>query len=175
MLIGSMCSGYDGLALALEPHGHTVAWVAEIDPDASTVLAHHWPDAPNLGNVREVDWGAVPHVDIVVAGYPCQPFSHAGRRLGEADPRHLWPDIADAVRRLGPAYVVLENVAAHLGLGFGTVLGDLADQGFDAEWGVLPASAVGAPHKRARLWVVAAHPGRVRGRQLTGGPPPPEA
>lgn len=139
------------------------------------MAAAHWPHIPNLGDIKAVDWATAPHVDIVTAGYPCQPFSHAGRRLGEDDPRHLWPAIAHALRHLRPRYVVLENVAAHLGLGFDTVLGDLADQGFDAEWGVLRASDVGAPHQRARLWVVAAHPGRVDGRQLAGRPPAEEA
>lgn len=156
--IGSLCSGYGGLDLAAEQlTGGTTAWVADIDPRASVVLAHRFADAPNLGDLRAVDWSTVEPVDVLTAGYPCQPFSTAGHRKGADDPRHLWPEVLRAVRDLRPRLVLLENVAGHLSLGFGRVLGDLAAAGFDAEWTVFRASDVGAPHRRARLFV-AAHP-----------------
>ena len=161
--IGSMCSGYGGLDLAAEQHwGAQTVWHAEFDAHASTVLAQRWPGVPNHADIKETDWAAVEPVDILTAGYPCQPFSVAGNRKGKDDERHLWPWIADAVRILRPGICVFENVAGHLGLGFGTVLGDLAGMGFDAEWGVVRASDAGACHRRARLFIVARHPDRPR-------------
>lgn len=161
--IGSLCSGIGGLDLATEGHyGARLAWCAEVDRGACEVLARSWPEAPNLGDVAAVAWGEVEPVDILTAGYPCQPFAAAGSRKGNADARHLWPYVANAVRVLGPRRVVLENVADHLSLGFGDVLGDLAAAGFDAEWCVLRASEVGAAHRRARLFAVASDPDRPR-------------
>ena len=154
----SLCSGYGGLDLAVEHvHGAHTAYVADIDADASTVLAHRFPDAPNLGDLTLIDWDDIEPVDILTAGYPCQPFSHAGRRQGEHDERHIWPEVLRAIRALRPGLVVLENVRGHLSLGFGRVLGDLAEAGFDAEWCLLRASDVGAPHGRARVFIVASN------------------
>jgi DNA (cytosine-5)-methyltransferase 1 len=133
----------------------TVVWQSEIDPYACRVLAKHWPHVPNLGDITTVDWGTVEPVDVVCGGYPCQPFSLAGVRAGEGDPRHLWPHFARAVRHLRPRYTLLENVPGHLSLGFGRVLGDLAELGYDCEWECIPAAAVGAPHLRYRVLVVA--------------------
>ena len=154
MKLGSLCSGNGGLELGVERAlGARTAWQAEIDPAASAVLAEHWPGVPNIGDIR--DTAAMAPVDVLTAGYPCQPFSMAGRRKGEDDPRHLWPAVRAAVAHLGPGLVVLENVRGHLTLGFDRVLGDLADIGYDAEWRVVRASDVGCCHPRARLFVVA--------------------
>ena len=164
MKIGSLFAGYGGLDLGIgqildaEP-----VWFVEFDKHPSAILAQHWPDVPNYGDVTAVDWETVPPVDILCGGYPCQPFSQAGTRKGTNDERHLWPYFADAIRVLRPRLVVLENVAGHLTLGFDEVLADLAALGFDAEWGVVSASDAGAPHRRQRLFVVAADAG---GRQL---------
>ena len=156
MKLGSLCSGIGGLELGVERAlGARTAWQAEIDPAASAVLAEHWPGVPNIGDIR--DTAAMTPVDVLTAGYPCQPFSQAGRRKGLDDPRHIWPWIADAIRHLRPRLVFLENVAGHLGLGFDTVLGDLATLGYDAQWVSLRAADVGACHGRRRLFV-AAHP-----------------
>jgi DNA (cytosine-5)-methyltransferase 1 len=166
--IGSLCSGYGGLDLAaLAVFGGEPAWHAELDPDAATVLAHRFPGVPNLGDITALDWSALPAIDVLTAGYPCQPFSTAGQRKGEGDERHLWPHIAQAIRVLRPQLVILENVAGHLSLGFGTVLGDLAALGLDAEWLVCKASDLSAAHERARLFVLAwpAHAPRLRRRQ----------
>ena len=152
MRVGSLCSGYGGLDAGwLAVAGGRVEWVSEIDGDALTVLG----GVPNVGDLTEVDWAAVPPVDVLTAGYPCQPFSHAGSRKGEKDDRHLWPHIARAIGVLRPGFVFLENVQGHLSLGFADVLGDLARLGFDARWCVVRASDVGAPHQRARLFVLA--------------------
>jgi DNA (cytosine-5)-methyltransferase 1 len=155
--IGSLCTGIGGLDLAVEAHfGAEMAWYSEIEPSVLPVLARTYPNVPNLGDLKLIDWADVPPVDILTAGYPCQPFSHAGKRKGVDDPRHLWPWIAEGIHHLRPRVVVLENVRGHLSKGFDVVLGSLAQEGFDAEWCVLRASDVGAPHQRARVWIVAA-------------------
>lgn len=154
----SLCTGYGGLDLAVEtviPGAHT-RWVSDIDRDACAVQAVRFADAEQLGDLKLVDWSAlVGQVDIITAGYPCQPFSTAGRRQGTDDPRHLWPWVADAIRTVRPRLVVLENVAGHLVLGFDAVLADLAEMGMSARWGIVRASDAGAPHRRERLFVVA--------------------
>ena len=158
--IGSLCTGYGGLDEAVrQVYGGEVAWVSDIDPGASQIIAHRMPGVPNLGDLTTTDWHQVldtfgrPH--IVTGGYPCQPFSAAGLRKGTDDERHIWPYIADALRVLRPRLAVFENVANHLRLGFDSVLADLARIGFDAEWCVASASEVGAPHQRKRLFLLA--------------------
>jgi DNA (cytosine-5)-methyltransferase 1 len=186
LTLGSLCTGYGGLDMAVASVLDVrTAWVADPDPGARRVLDHHHPDVPNLGDITALDWRDVPPVDVLTAGYPCQPFSSAGRQRGAADERHIWPWIATGIRVLRPRYVVLENVANHLRLGFGTVLGDLARLGFDAEWCLVRASEVGAPHRRERLFVLAwsadaSGPGRQgadhqRGRPGRSGEPAADA
>lgn len=152
MRVGSLFSGYGGLDMAV---GGDVVWYSEIDPAACTVLAAHHPDVPNLGDITQVDWEGVPPVDVLTGGYPCQPFSHAGKRQGSNDERHLWPYVRDAISALRPRYAVLENVFGHLTLGLADVLADLAAVGYDARWGVIRASDAGAPHSRKRVFIVA--------------------
>lgn len=154
--IGSLCTGYGGLDVATQAvFGGQLTWVADNDPGATAILTHHHPNTPNLGDITTLDWHQAEPVDILTGGYPCQPFSVAGHRKGTADARHIWPHIADAIRVLRPQLVVLENVAGHLRLGFDTVLADLARLGFDAQWSLVRASQVGAPHQRERLFVLA--------------------
>src|SRR5262245_35260350 len=126
---GSLFSGIGGIDLGLERAGMECVWQCENDPYASRVLARHWPAVPNLGDAHAVRWEDVERVDLIAGGYPCQPFSVAGQRRGDADPRHLWPRFRDAVRVLRPRYALLENVPGHFSLGFGRVLGDLAELG----------------------------------------------
>lgn len=158
--IGSLFSGAGGLDLAvLRTFGGRIEWHCEVDPAAATVLRHHWPRVPNFGDVTEIHWDSyyfsVEPVDILCGGYPCQPFSAAGQRKGTDDERHLWPYFAEAIRRIRPRYVVLENVAGHRSMGFDSVLGDLASMWYDAQWCSVRASDVGAPHRRERLFIVA--------------------
>ena len=156
MRIGSLCSGYGGLDMGVQQVlGGKVEWHCEKDKNASAILEHHWPGVPNLGDITRVDWHNVPHVDILTAGYPCQPFSVAGKRAGTDDARHIWPYIEQAIGVLRPRYVLLENVRGHLSLGFDTVLGALAGLRYDAVWAVVRASDTGAPHRRERLFVLA--------------------
>lgn len=152
MKIGSLFTGYGGLDMAVDGE---IAWYSDIEPAACKVLEAHHPGIPNIGDVKYVDWESVEPVDIITGGYPCQPFSQAGKRLGEKDDRHLWPYVRKAVSTLRPRLVILENVRGHLTLGFNTVLGEIAELGYDARWGIVRASDAGAPHQRARLFIVA--------------------
>lgn len=155
LTVGSLFSGIGGLDLGLERAGMRVIWQSEIDPYACRILAQHWPGVPNIGDITQVDWRQIERPDIICGGYPCQPFSLAGDRKGEDDPRHLWPAFREAISVLRPRYALLENVRGHLSLGGTSVLADLASLGYDAEWRVVSAASVGAPHRRDRLFIVA--------------------
>jgi DNA (cytosine-5)-methyltransferase 1 len=166
----SLFSGGGGLDMAAETLWPDLRHAAfsEIDPHAVAVYERWRPDVPNLGDLNSINWtfaeiaGALGPVDVITAGFPCQDISHAGKRAGikEGTRSGLWFRVADAVRVLRPRVVLLENVAAIAspGGGLDVVLGSLAEVGFDAEWGVLRASDVGAPHGRAR-WFCVAYPG----------------
>lgn len=155
LTVGSLFSGIGGIDLGLERAGMRTIWQVESNPFCAEVLAARWPAVPNLGDVREIDWSEVERPDVVAGGFPCQPVSTAGRRKAQEDERWLWPEFARCLRSLLPDYVIVENVRGLLQRGLSDVLGDLAELGFDAEWGLLPAAAVGAPHLRHRVFVVA--------------------
>jgi DNA (cytosine-5)-methyltransferase 1 len=140
LTVGSLFSGIGGLDLGLERAGMEVIWQSEIDPYCNKVLKKHWPEVINHGNIKDIDWGTVKRPDIVCGGYPCQPFSTAGKRKGTDDPRHLWPWVRDAISALRPKYAILENVRGHLSMGGLQVIGELAEIGYDAEWRVVSAA-----------------------------------
>jgi DNA (cytosine-5)-methyltransferase 1 len=153
--IGSLCTGYGGLDLAVETYFNAeTIWCAEFDKYASKVITERF-DIPNAGDIKQIRWAMMPEIDILTAGYPCQPFSIAGSRKGSNDSRHIWPDILKGISILRPRVVILENVKGHLNLGFNTVLKDLSEQGYDANWEIVRAAEVGAPHHRRRLFIVA--------------------
>lgn len=154
-------SGIGAFSLGLERSGgfETVAF-CEIDPRCRQVLANHWPEVPRYDDVRSLSADRLRadgiSVDAICGGFPCQDISNMGGRAGlNGDRSGLWSEYARLIRELRPRYVIVENVAAMLGLGMGTVLGDLAALGFDCEWHCIPAGYVGAPHERDRLWIVA--------------------
>jgi DNA (cytosine-5)-methyltransferase 1 len=157
----SLFSGIGGLDLGLDRAGMTCVGQVELDPFCRTVLTEHWPEVPKHDDVRTAPgwWLGTtrPRVDLVAGGFPCQPFSTAGRRQGIADERWGWPWFADIVRVARPRYILVENVAALLrdADAFGIILADLAAFGYDADWDCIPAAAVGAPHLRDRLFLVA--------------------
>lgn len=155
LTVGSLFSGIGGIDLGLERAGMTVKWQSEIDPYACQVLKKHWPNIPNLGNIKTIDWSTVEPVDLIAGGYPCQPFSTAGKRQGENDPRHLWPYFRNAISAIRPRFALLENVRGHLTMGGTTVIGDLASIGYDCEWRLISAASVGAHHRRDRIIIVA--------------------
>ncbi len=177
--IGSLCSGYGGLDAGVQlVLDADVAWYSDVDLGASKILAHHWPTVPNHGDLTTTDWSTVEPVDIITAGWPCQPWSLAGKGRGKGDERAIWPAIADAVRHLRPRHVILENVAAIVVLGeLARAVSDLADLGYVGSWRCLRASDVGAPHGRNRCFIAAtdtAHLGHQRGRESRNGRPGPE-
>jgi DNA (cytosine-5)-methyltransferase 1 len=158
--VGELFAGIGGFGLGLERAGMRVLWHSEIDRYASAVLRKHWPHVPNHGDIRNVRAGTVEPVDVLCGGFPCQDISSAGLR-GGIERSGLWGEYARIIGDLGPRYVFVENVSALLGRGLDRVLGDLAALGFDAEWHCIPASAVGAPHRRDRVWIIGSRPGRA--------------
>lgn len=190
---GSLFAGIGGLDLGLERAGMVCKWQVELDPYCRAVLEKHWPDVPRWDDATTFlaqpgrfngDARGRPHeksvsspasdverrrcqVDLICGGFPCQPVSHAGKRTGTSDARWLWPEFARILGVLRPRYALIENVpgllTANDGGAFSEVLGDLARLGYDAEWTSVPAAAVGAPHLRYRVFVVAY---ANRGRQL---------
>lgn len=165
----SLFAGIGGLELGLERAGMTTVGQVELDPYCRRVLANHWPEVPRHDNVLTApEWWSSetrPTIDVICAGFPCQPFSHAGKRLGVNDERWMWPATAVALRALRPGYVLLENVAALVrdSGAFGTILGDLHAFGFDAEWASLYAAEFGAPHPRRRVYLLAYPASQRRG------------
>jgi len=162
LTFGELFAGIGGFSLGLERAGMKCKWQVEIDPYARAVLKKHWPNVPKHDDVRTFppthdDYS----VDLICGGFPCQDISVAGKGAGLAGARSgLWYEYARIIGELRPRYVIVENVAALLARGMGTVLGDLSTLGYDAEWHVIPASAVGAPHRRERVWIVAHANGR---------------
>ena len=173
----SVCSGGGGLDLGFKravPKSKPVCYV-ENEVPAAGVLAHHLEqgtlgEAPIWTDLRTFaaePWRGV--VDCVIGGYPCQPFSIAGKRLGKSDPRHLWPFIERIVETTEPAYCFFENVPLHLRDGFDEVAGSLHGMGFEVAAGLFAAAEVGAPHERERLFIFAAHTERARSTGLGKG------
>ena len=203
--IGSLFTGYGGLdmgvAMAIDPDAR-VAWTSDVEPGPCKLAATRWPDTPNLGDITRVDWADVEPVDIICGGSPCQDLSLAGKRAGMATGTRsgLWESMAAAVETIRPRLVVWENVLGALSgrayspveseptmLGTaangpslraaGRVVGDLASLGYSSAWRVVRASDAGAPHQRARLFLVgypdgqpwdmrrAAAPGQTPGRR----------
>ena len=156
LTVGSLFSGIGGIDLGLERAGMRVLWHSEIDPYASRVLKKHWPDVPNHGDITQIDFRQVQPVDVLAGGFPCQDISYAGRGAGlQGERSGLWYEFARAIREVGPRYVFVENVAALLVRGMDAVLGTLSDLGYDAQWSIVSACALGAPHMRKRLFLVA--------------------
>lgn len=153
-------SGIGGFSLGLGRAGMNTVAFCEIDRFCQQVLARHWPRVPIYDDIKQLTarrlyHDGIPSIDLLCGGYPCQPFSIAGNRRGQADPRHLWPEMHRLIRELRPRWVVCENVAGHVELGLDTVLADLDFAGYAATPFIIPACAVGAPHRRDRVWIVA--------------------
>lgn len=159
MNVLSLFAGIGGLDLGLERAGFQVVGQVEIDPYCQRVLAKHWPEVPRHDDVRTAAawWRSVrrPRVDVIAGGFPCQPASYAGLRRGTDDERWLWPDMADVIDDIEPEWVLGENVPGLRTRGLTDVLGDLAGLGYRARTGVVSACEMGAPHPRARLFVLA--------------------
>jgi DNA (cytosine-5)-methyltransferase 1 len=179
--VGSLFSGYGGLEMGIEAVlDAEVVWHCEFDDAPSKILEQHYPGVPNFGDVTKVDWSTVEPVDVLCGGFPCQDVSLAGKRAGLKDGTRsgLWSEFALAIEILKPRLVVIENVRGLLSAtansdveycswcmgdsdgehplrALGAVLGDLSDLGYDAEWETVRAADAGAPHNRARVFIIA--------------------
>lgn len=176
MNVLSLCSGIGGFELGLERVGMTVVGQVEIDDFCQRVLAKHWPKVPRHNDVRTCPqwWRSEPRpgVDLIAAGFPCQPSSLCGERKGETDDRWLWPAVARTVTDLEPEWFVFENVPGLRTMGLGTVLTDLHDLGYRCRVGEISACAMGASHTRTRLLGLAHSPGRGRSTRRSAEPRP---
>lgn len=181
MRLGELFAGYGGLGMAVEEvFGAKLAWVSEWEAAPSKILAHHWPNVPNYGDITKINWAEIEHVDIISGGFPCQDLSLAGKQrgMGKGTRSGLWANMLEGIEIIQPRYVVAENVrgllsgTAHSDMepcpwclgadgdkpnlrALGAVLGDLADIGFDAEWRGIRASDIGATHNRFRVFLLA--------------------
>lgn len=154
--VGSLFSGIGGIDKGLEDAGMQVKWQCEKDPWCRKILAKHWPGVPCYEDITTLQFEALEHVDVLAGGFPCQDISQLGPRTGITGARSgLWKYMVSSVRLVRPKYVIVENVAALRQRGMGIVLGDLAESGYDTEWDCVPASAVGAPMRRERVYMVA--------------------
>lgn len=166
LTFGSLFAGIGGFDLGFERAGMVCKWQVEIDEYANRVLVKHWPNVRRWPDVRTWPQPDTERVDVICGGFPCQDISYAGKGAGIHGERSgLFFEAMRIVREMGPRVVVLENVAALLTRGMGDVLGTLASLGFDAEWGVVPASAFGAPQLRERVFLLA----YTKSQRLEGG------
>jgi DNA (cytosine-5)-methyltransferase 1 len=157
---GSLFSGIGGFDLAAEWMGWENVFHCEWNPFGQKVLHHYWPQAIQYHDITKTDFtihrGSI---DLLSGGFPCQPYSMAGKRLGKEDERHLWPEMCRAIREIAPRYVVGENVLGltnwNGGMVFDEVHSDLESAGYEVQAVVIPAAAVNAPHGRDRVWFVA--------------------
>jgi len=155
-----MCSGIGGWAIAFRELGINTVAFCEIDKYPQQVLQKNFPGIPIFNDLKELTYEQIKErtrvdsIDLITCSYPCQPFSVAGKQKGEEDPRHLWPDTFRIVQECKPTWFVGENVSGHIKLGLDTVLEDLASEGYDTRTFIIPASSVGAWHKRERLWII---------------------
>ena len=154
-------SGIGGFSLGLESAGlvETVAF-CDFDKYCQQLLKKNFPGVPIYEDVKELNYDklkadGIDTIDIITGGYPCQPFSVAGRKKGEEDPRHVWPEMFRLVQELRPTWVIGENVGGHIKLGLDTVLENLESKGYSTRTFSISASSIGANHKRERVWIIA--------------------
>jgi DNA (cytosine-5)-methyltransferase 1 len=172
---GSLFSGIGGFDLAAEWMNWQNIFHCEWNEFGRKVLNHYWPNSISYEDITKVDFR--PHrgsIDIISGGFPCQPYSAAGKRLGTADDRHLWPEMLRAIQEIQPTWVVAENVLGLVnwndGLVFHEVQADLEAEGHEVQPYVLPAASVNAPHQRQRVWFVAYRKGESSREELQQRP-----
>jgi DNA (cytosine-5)-methyltransferase 1 len=149
-------SGIGGFSIAAEQCGFKTIGFSEINPYASSILKRHWPDVPNFGDITKSEtWPNIGPVRLLTGGFPCQPFSVSGKRLGASDDRALWSSMLRVIERFQPDWVVGENVPGIINMELDNVLSDLESVGYSAWPLVIPACAVDARHRRDRVWILA--------------------
>ena len=156
MKVLDLFSGIGGFSLGLERAGmHTIAF-CENNPYCRAILERHWPTVPIHNNVRHLDGKDYEgKVDLICGGFPCQPFSEAGKRRGTEDDRYLWPEMLRVISEVRPTWVLGENVIGFVNMELDSVLSDLEEEGYQTRAFIIPACSVDAPHKRNRVWIVA--------------------
>lgn len=147
-------SGIGGFALAARWAGIETVAFCEIDKFCHKVLNKNFPGVPIHNDIRTLNGADYAGIDIITGGYPCQPFSTAGKRKGADDPRHLWPEMFRVIRQANPTWVVCENVAGHVSMGLDSVLTDMESIGYAGQAVIIPACAKDAPHERKRVWII---------------------
>ena len=171
MKVLDLFSGIGGFSLGLERAGMETVAFCEYDEKARLVLKKHWPEVPIYNDVRELNGRQFEgqSIDLICGGFPCQPYSVAGDRLGEKDDRHLWPEYFRLIQEIRPTWIIGENVFGIINLFIDSVLSDLESAGYRHETLIIPACAVNAPHRRERVWIVAHSAGiGLQGSRLTG-------
>jgi DNA (cytosine-5)-methyltransferase 1 len=148
-------SGIGGFALAAKWNGYRTLAFCDNEPYAQAVLKKHWPDVPCHQDIREVRGELYAGVTLLTGGFPCQPFSVAGKQRGKDDNRYLWPEMLRVIREAKPTWIIGENVAGIVNLALDQVCTDLEAEGYEVEPIIIPACAVDAPHRRDRVWIVA--------------------
>lgn len=163
LTVGSLFSGAGLCDLGLHWAGFQHKYFCEVDPFCQSVLRRHWPDVPMFADIRELSGHVLPHVDVLCGGFPCQDVSVAGKRKGITSTSRsgLWNEYKRIITEVRPRYIIAENVSGLLSLGIEDVLQGLAEVRYDAEWEVLPAASLGAPHHRERVFIIA-YPHRYR-------------
>ena len=147
-------SGIGGFALAAKWNGYRTLAFCDNEPYAQAVLKKHWPDVPCHQDIREVRGELYAGVTLLTGGFPCQPFSVAGKQRGKDDNRYLWPEMLRVIREAKPTWIIGENVAGIVNLALDQVCTDLEAEGYEVEPIIIPACAVDAPHRRDRVWIV---------------------
>ena len=147
-------SGIGGFALAAKWNGYRTVGFCDNEPYAQAVLKKHWPEVPCHKDIREVRGELYAGVTLLTGGFPCQPFSVAGKQRGKDDNRYLWPEMLRVIQEAKPAWIIGENVAGIVNLALDQVCADLEGQGYEVEPIIVPACAVDAPHRRDRVWIV---------------------
>ena len=155
MRVLDLFSGIGGFSLGLERAGMQTVAFCEIEPYCRKILRKHWPYVPIHDDIRNLDGSQYRGtIDLICGGYPCQPFSVAGKQKGQQDNRHLWPSMLEIIQTCRPRWVIAENVTGHVRLGLDKVLFDLEASGYTSQPIIIPACAVNAPHRRDRVWVL---------------------
>jgi DNA (cytosine-5)-methyltransferase 1 len=162
---GSLFAGIGGFDLGLERAGMQCSWQVEIDSYATKILEKHWPDVTRFRDIRDCGSHNLGRVDLIAGGFPCQPFSNAGKRMGKEDDRYLWPEMLRIIKELQPTWVIAENVPGFANLGLDDTLADLESEGYEARAFDIPALALGAWHRRQRLFIVAYTDGSRRSQR----------
>jgi len=157
-------SGIGGFALAAKWNGYRTVAFCDNEPYAQAVLKKHWPDVPCHKDIREIRGDLYAGVTLLTGGFPCQPFSVAGKQRGKTDDRYLWPEMLRVIREARPVWIIGENVAGIVNMALDQVHIDLEAEGYEVESLIIPACGVDAPHRRDRVWIMAHAKGGKRGR-----------